>query len=97
MSIKYSDNSELTSLIEECYFNDNNGYPSSASFAASIAPSYIGQVPAFPGPDDGCITTNKYAYTSSVSNTYEFLFCLGASTGGVSGAGTHTLSPTGIQ
>lgn len=25
MSIKYSDDSELASLIELCYFNDNNG------------------------------------------------------------------------
>jgi general secretion pathway protein G len=93
---RLADTRQIASALE-LYFNDNNGYPSTAQFATAIAPSYIGQIPAFPSPTDGCTTGNDYDYASTASNTYTFLFCLSATTGGVSGAGTHTLSPTGIQ
>ncbi len=83
---------QLSSALE-LYFNDNNGYPGAL---ASLTPSYIGQLPTFPGPTDGCAQTT-YNYSSAAGSTYQLLFCVSAPTGGVSPAGTHTLSQTGIQ
>lgn len=71
-----------------------------------INPNYIGLIPTAPTPADGtCAGTatqgaNSYYWvgTNSVTltSTYTVTFCLGAATGGYS-AGTHTLTPSGIQ
>jgi hypothetical protein len=71
----------------------------SGSGTIYIAPDYIGQVPTAPAPNDGTCTAgqNTYTYTQTSSGaSYTLTFCLGAITGGTP-AGTHTLSPSGIQ
>lgn len=79
----------------ELYFNDNNNYPTGATGLAALAPTYLGAVPAFPTPADGCVTTS-YTYSSAGSSTYQLLFCVSQATAGLT-AGTHTLSQNGIQ
>lgn len=90
---RLADVRQLASALE-LYFNDNNAYPAAY---ASLSPSYIGQLPTFPTPNDDCDTTS-YVYTQGTGgSTYSLRFCVSAPTGGVSPAGTHTLSETGIQ
>ncbi len=77
----------------ELYFNDNNSYPTTY---ASLSPSYIGQMPTFPTPNDSCNTTS-YVYTRGTGGaTYTLRFCISQDTGGYT-SGTRTLSETGIQ
>lgn len=79
----------------ELYFNDNSSYPPDLD---SLVTTYLGALPVFPTPDDGCNTTSyTYSAASSSASTYQLLFCVSASTGGVSPAGTHTLTQGGIQ
>lgn len=103
---RLADIRQLASALE-LYFNDNSRYPTGAEFATGtsgsgtiyIAPDYIGQVPTAPAPNDGTCTAgqNTYTYTQTSSGaSYTLTFCLGAITGGTP-AGTHTLSPSGIQ
>lgn len=83
---------QLASAME-LYFNDNNSYPTTY---ASLAPSYIGQIPSFPGPADGCNTTS-YVYTRGTGgSTYTLRFCISQDTGGYTSQ-TKTLSEAGIQ
>lgn len=83
---------QLASALE-LFFNDNNAYPTTYG---SLAPSYIGQLPSFPTPNDTCNTTS-YVYTrNSSGSTYSLRFCVSADTGGYA-SGTRTLSETGIQ
>lgn len=91
---RLADVRQIASALE-LYYDTNNGYPTTASFG-SLAPSYLGQLPTFPTPADGC-NTASYSYTSSASGTYQLLFCVSAPTGGITPAGTHTLSQAGIQ
>lgn len=89
---RLADVRQLASAME-LYFNDNNSYPTTY---ASLATSYIGQLPTFPTPADGCNTTS-YTYTrGSGGSTYTISFCISAPTGGYA-SGTRTLSETGIQ
>ena len=65
-----------------------------------LTPTYIGLIPTAPSPQDGTCTAggsggNQYYYQSN-GTTYTLTFCLGAQTGGYS-AGTHILTPAGIQ
>ena len=109
---RLADMRQLASAME-LYFNDINSYPTALAGALAsvgkppINPNYIGQIPTAPTPADGsCASTvavgsNGYywAYDNSATNltsTYQITFCLGAATGGYS-AGTHTLTPSGIQ
>lgn len=89
---RLADVRQIASALE-LYFDSNNGYPSAL---ASLVPSYLGQAPVFPTPADGC-NTASYTYSSSSSSSYQVLFCLSAPTGGISPAGTHTLTQAGIQ
>ena len=82
-------------LYYDAAVGGSNGYPGTAGFTAGIAPGYMGAVPTFPTPADGC-NTASYAYTSTASGSYQVLFCVSAATGGLT-AGTHTLTQAGIQ
>ncbi len=68
----------------------------------NLTPTYIGLVPSAPTPQDGtCASSgaggNEYFYQTNVTgSTYTLSFCLGAATGGYS-AGSHQLTPAGIQ
>ena len=99
---RLADVRQIASALE-LYYDTNGGYPSTASFfgsgAGTISPTYLGQLPTFPSPVDGCTTgTASYAYTMGASNaSYQVLFCLAAPTGGITPAGTHTLTQAGIQ
>ncbi len=102
---RLADIRQLSTALE-LYYNDQGGYPGAA---ASLSPSYIGQVPSAPTPaDGGCTTTNNaYTYASSGSSytgsggatvypSYTYTFCLGQQTGGYA-SGAHTATPQGIQ
>lgn len=91
---RLADVRQIASALE-LYFNDNNGYPGSTG---ALVPTYLGQFPSFPTPvESSCGAAGSYAYSSSASSTYQLLFCISAITGGVSPAGTHTLTQAGIQ
>lgn len=101
---RLADMKQLATALE-LYFNDFSGYPAASGTAPSVpaglAPSYIGIFPTAPQPYDGCnglAASNYYNYTPSTApaTTYAYTFCLSATTGGYS-AGSHSLSPTGIQ
>ncbi|HEX3099362.1 MAG TPA: type II secretion system protein [Patescibacteria group bacterium] len=96
---RLADVRQIASALE-LYFDaavgGSNGYPGTAGFAAGIAPTYMGSIPTSPTPSDGCVTTN-YTYTSTSSSSYQLLFCISAATGGITPAGTHTLTQAGIQ
>jgi prepilin-type N-terminal cleavage/methylation domain-containing protein len=87
----------------ELYYNDANGYPMTTSLVASGLELsydgiiYMGHIPTAPIPAD-CATNNTYTYTTlgTTGTTYELTYCLGGTTGGVSGD-IHTASPIGIQ
>ena len=84
----------------ELYLDTNSGYPTTANFiatgASGLTPNYLGQRPTFPSPTDSCVTAS-YAYTSAGASTYQVVFCVSAPTGGLTPAGTHTLTQAGIQ
>jgi prepilin-type N-terminal cleavage/methylation domain-containing protein len=90
---RLADVTQLSSAIE-LYFNQYYAYPSTY---ASLVPTFMSDLPTYPIPiDDPCVTST-YAYTSAGQSTYQLLFCISAATGGVSTAGTHTLTQSGIQ
>jgi prepilin-type N-terminal cleavage/methylation domain-containing protein len=91
---RLADVRQIASALE-LYFNDNNAYPGAL---ASLTGTWLGSLPTFPTPADGC-NTASYSYTAQASNasTYALLFCVSAPTGGVTPAGTHTLTQGGIQ
>jgi prepilin-type N-terminal cleavage/methylation domain-containing protein len=91
---RLADVRQIASALE-LYYNDNNAYPPSL---AALSPTWLQSLPTFPTPTDGC-TTASYSYTAAASNasTYQLVFCVSAPTGGVSPAGTHTLTQGGIQ
>lgn len=65
----------------------------------TFTPTYIGIIPSAPVPADGTCSpsANTYQYAAAMTGSnYTLSFCLGATTGGYS-AGTHTLTPAGIQ
>jgi type II secretion system protein G len=87
----------------ELYYNDNGGYPATASSGYAIASGsnvYMAQYPTPPVPstDGGCpANVTNYAYTATSSNTsYTISYCLGAATGGLN-AGAGTATPAGIK
>ncbi len=103
---RLADLRQLASALE-LFFNDNNSYPTStitvsgSAQPVGVTPNYIGQIPVAPAPADGSCdtTTNSYTYSpsgSSTASSYTYTFCIGAVTGGY-GAGTHSLTPAGIQ
>ncbi len=94
---RLADVRQIASALE-LYFDTNNGYPTAASGGLSaLVPNYLGQLPTFPLPNDGC-NTASYSYTAgNTPSTYQVLFCLSATTGGISPAGNHTLTQAGIQ
>ncbi len=99
---RVADVRQIVSALE-LYYNDNNGYPTTVG---GLVPTYLGALPSYPTPVDGsgCSQTN-YTYStgsggSAVSgqwSTYALTFCVGATTGGLTGNTVHTASPTGIQ
>jgi prepilin-type N-terminal cleavage/methylation domain-containing protein len=90
---RLADVRQIASALE-LYFNDQSAYPSAY---ASLAPSYLGAMPTYPTPVDSPCVTSTYAYSSAGQSTYQLVFCISATTGGVSPAGTHTLTQGGIQ
>ena len=94
----------------ELFYNTNNGYPTSAATAATMAatvplglvPTYIGRAPIAPTPYDGsCVNSNTYKYVADAAGatyatTYTVTFCRGADTGGYP-SGKRFLPPAGIQ
>jgi general secretion pathway protein G len=95
---RVADARQLSSALE-LYYNDANGYPTTAEGLAKLqASGYIGAIPVYPKPaDDGsCSSTQDYAYTSGGTTAYSLTFCLGGTTGGL-GGGVHTASQAGLQ
>lgn len=97
----------LVSTLLENYFNSNRIYPTQASPALMSAAlsTPLGVVMAnapYPGDTSTCTAANgsfiwnDYVYTSANGTSYTITFCLGGDTGNYA-AGTHTLSPSGIQ
>ncbi|TSC66430.1 MAG: general secretion pathway protein G [Candidatus Doudnabacteria bacterium Gr01-1014_77] len=97
----------------ELYYNDNNAYPTQAAAAVVtqggttlnvLVPNYVGALPTSPAPAEANCTgtgtsqtlNNSYVYLSASGATYALSFCLGGTTGGYA-AGTHSVSPAGIQ
>jgi general secretion pathway protein G len=87
----------------ELYYNDANGYPSTLAFGsgsiATAGATYMALLPSNPSPrTDGPAAPPcpeaEYGYTSSGA-TYSLTYCLGGTTGGISG-GTHTATPAGV-
>ncbi len=91
---RLADVRQIASALE-LYFNDASAYPTSL---AALSPNYLGSIPVAPGPEDSpCNSTeNNYNYSGS-NSTYALTFCLGATTGGITPAGVHTLTQGGIQ
>jgi prepilin-type N-terminal cleavage/methylation domain-containing protein len=92
----------------ESYNNEWGGYPTAVT---DLIPTLLGAVPVAPNPADGTCTPaqNDYVYansgTSDVSSkdgtttvypSFNYSFCLGLNVESMS-AGTHTLTPSGIQ
>ncbi len=101
---RVADMKQLATAME-LYFNDYSGYPAASGTApavpAGLTPGYIAALPVAPQPYDGCnalAASNYYNYTPSTApaTTYAYTFCLSATTGSYT-AGSHTLSPAGIQ
>ncbi len=101
---RVADMKQLATAME-LYYNDFSGYPAASGTAPAVptglTPTYIGALPAAPQPYDGCnglAASNYYNYTPSTApaTTYAYTFCLSAVTGSYS-AGSHTLTPAGIQ
>lgn len=94
---RLADVRQIASALE-LYFDDavggTNGYPTTT--AELVTHGSLGSWPTFPTPSDGCVTSS-YSYSSSGASTYQLLFCLSAPTGGITPAGTHTLTEAGIQ
>jgi prepilin-type N-terminal cleavage/methylation domain-containing protein len=108
---RLADIRQVSSALE-IYFNDNGSYPvatawtGATSLSASLtagATKYMQALPAAPTPPDGTCATagpsssdaNTYTYTGTAA-TYTIGFCLGGLTGGTS-AGTHTITPNGVN
>ena len=86
----------------ELYYNDCQGYPTTASFGSTIAGSdgvcnpanttvYMSVVPTNPLPNG-----MAYTYASAGGSSYTLEYELEGPTGGMS-AGTHMATPAGIS
>jgi len=110
---RLADVRQLASAFELYFNDKNSyptvtGVASTVLSAAGVGlvPNYIGMVPKAPLPVDGnCGSATSvqgnpdYYYTapnSTTTNYYTLSFCIGDVTGGYS-AGTHVLTPAGIQ
>jgi len=105
---RLADLRQLSSALE-LYFNDHNGYPPSLNgVPQQLSPTYIGEVPKAPEPNDGDCSDyyNSYWYTPKgtskningliVYPDYEYSFCLGDKTGSYKG-GLAKMTPQGIS
>ncbi len=71
-----------------------------AGTAVNLTPTYITSLPSAPVPPDGTCTgaNNPYYYETNIrGSSYTFTFCLGATTGSISPAGVHYLTPAGFR
>lgn len=97
---RLADVRQIASALE-LYFNDNSRYPATSEYGSGgtipLAPTYLTAVPTYPGPIDSPCTTSTYAYTSPGAASYQLVFCLSATTGGIAPPGNHTLTQGGIQ
>ena len=95
----------------ELYYNDNNRYPAEATNLPSMTDgtvpmsNFLSAYPTAPTPEDNpsgvstCTAANNiynYNATGATPSTYEVVFCLGGTTGGLAN-GLHTASPKGIN
>jgi len=86
---RISDMRQIQSALE-WYKNDNNTYPSAITAGQALvgainSQTYMKQIPAAPGKNDGSCTTDNYEYTPDNSYTsYHINYCLG---GAVQSAG----------
>ena len=75
------------------YYADNNGYPATGDFVtgaslSSGSTTYMNKLPAPPLPsnDGSCaVGITDYIYNSANTNTYTISYCLGGTTGDISG------------
>ncbi len=90
----------------ELYFNDQGGYPATATVAPGLSIStaggtYMAKIPGNPAPygEGGCpsaAANSAYIYTQDNGGlSYTILYCLGGATGSIS-AGTNRATPAGI-
>ena len=110
---RLADVRQIASALEIYFNDNNSYPTGAAGALAStgigqpnIVPNYIGLMPSAPLPADGsCASTatlgaNNYYWVANngtaTTNVFTLTFCLGAATGGY-GAGTHSLTPAGIQ
>ncbi len=89
----------------ELYYNDCSQYPATLATTANNGctgvtfGTFMATIPTAPTPPDGSCTTlnNDYIYSSaSPYGTYTLAFCLGGTTGELSG-GVKSATPAGIQ
>jgi prepilin-type N-terminal cleavage/methylation domain-containing protein len=107
---RVSDVKQIQTALE-LFYNDANSYPTTVSGGGSIinnTVTYMSIVPKNPGPKDynvGICPDADVSYPYSITNggtwpnitTYQITYCLGGTTGGITGPAIHTAYPGGIQ
>jgi prepilin-type N-terminal cleavage/methylation domain-containing protein len=101
--------SDMRSLFSalELYYNDNSMYPTNITPGQPLAyngTTYMALVPSNPTPvNDGTNmcpaagTMTNYPYSATTGGaSYTITYCIGQSTGEL-GAGTHRVTPVGIN
>ena len=94
---RLADVRQIASALE-LYFDASspNGYPTTTGpLIGSAAPASMGSWPTYPTPVDSTCASG-YTYAGNGTGAYTLTFCIGAATGGIT-AGTHILTPAGIQ
>lgn len=98
---RVSDVKQIQTALE-LYYNDESGYPAAVTAGGAItgaSATYMALVPGNPQPGDTTLTGcggTSYTYTSTDTSTYTLEYCLGATTGGISGNILHSATPAGI-
>lgn len=102
---RVSDIRQLQSALE-LFYNDHDRYPTYATSGNSLvgytnSTTYMAQIPNFPTPADNCnfatwrgAPSNAYTYWSTGTfSSYMITYCIGSTTGEVSGNATQTARP----
>ena len=103
---RVSDIKQIQTALE-LYYNDANGYPAAVTAGSAIsygtpAVTYMSIVPSNPSPVDasaaGCGgAVYTYTQTGTGGSSYTINYCLGGTTGGITGNTLKTATPAGID
>ncbi|MFH0923403.1 MAG: prepilin-type N-terminal cleavage/methylation domain-containing protein [Candidatus Falkowbacteria bacterium] len=101
---RVSDVKQIQTALE-LYYNDEGGYPATVATAITGPTSgvtYMALVPGNPQPGDTTLAgcggdVYTYAQTGTpLGSSYALQYCLGATTGGISGNILHYATPAGV-